>query len=400
VASAEPHIEEPGKLQFAEHVQGEHRARWIATVDDAYAEMERRINAATVSVRVETYILREEGPAGWLREALLAAKQRGLDVRLLVDAFGADEHVRGAFLQPLRDAGVTVKIFNPQRWLRRSFRNHRKLLACDGEHAILGGFNIAPEYAGDGVTQGWLDTALYVGGPIVPQLEASFDAMLTLAPFTPPAMRRFRKALKQGFGAVTPAPAEPPVQLLMTGPYTHGWVLRRRLAADMGKAHDIAIAAAYFLPASSYRRLLYRAAKRGPARILLPGKSDVAAARLAAERYYGRLLSRNVQIFEYQPQILHAKLLIADDVVYVGSANLDRRSLHINYELLLRFSWPELAADARRWFEQTLAHSEQVDLPKLRQRRGIWRRLLSWLSYLLLARVDPLLARRGFRNIS
>jgi cardiolipin synthase len=86
-------------------------------------------------------------------------------------------------------------------------------------------------------------------------------------------------------------------------------------------------------------------------------------------------------------------------VAYVGSANLDRRSLHINYELLVRFQWPELVADARHWFAQALAQALPLHRAQLRARRGVWRRLFSFLSYWLLARLDPLVARRGFRTI-
>jgi cardiolipin synthase len=134
--------------------------------------------------------------------------------------------------------------------------------------------------------------------------------------------------------------------------------------------------------------------------LLLAGQSDVPLARLAAERLYGRMLARGVHLFEYQPQVLHAKLVVADDVAWVGSANLDRRSLHINYELLLRFTWPELVADARHWFARTLQSAAPLDQASLKSRRGLLRRLASWLAYWLLARVDPLVARQGFRNIS
>jgi cardiolipin synthase len=381
---------------YAEHRRGAHAARWLATIDEAYTEMERRIDAANTSVRLESYLMREEGPAERLREVLLRARARGVRVRMLLDAFGT-EGVRGEFLKPLREADVAIAIFNPQRWLRRSFRNHRKLLTCDGEHAVLGGFNIAVEYAGDGVTRGWCDTAVYVGGPIVRQLEANFDAMLRLAPFTPHTLHRFRRAARRDFAQA--APANAPVQLLLTGPGTHGRRLRRALGHDLQRARDLAIASAYFLPSRGFRRLLYKAAARGEVRLLLAGHSDVPLARFAAERYYGRMLARRVQVFEYQPQILHAKLVIADDVAYVGSANLDRRSLHINYELLLRFEWPELVADARHWFEQALVHAAPLDRAQLQARRGLWRRLFSFLAYWLLARLDPLVARRGFRTI-
>jgi cardiolipin synthase len=382
---------------YTEHRRGAHRARWLATVDEGYAEMERCIDAATQSVRLETYLLREEGPAVQLWAALLRARARGIEVRLLLDAFGT-EGVKAEFLAPLREAGVTILVFNPQRWMRRSFRNHRKLLACDGEHAVVGGFNIGPEYAGDGVNKGWCDTGVYVGGPVVAQLEASFDAMCRLAPFTLHALHRFRWVARHGVAEA--APDDAPLQLLIAGPGTRGRVLRHRLGHDLKRARDVAIASAYFLPSRGLRRLLYRTARRGTVRLLLAGQSDVPLARLAAEGYYGRLLKRSVEIHEYQPQVLHAKLVIADDAVYVGSANLDRRSLHINYELLLRFEWAELAADARDWFAKALESAQQLDRAALRARRGFWRRMLSLLGYYLFARLDPLVARRGFRTIS
>jgi cardiolipin synthase A/B len=188
--------------------------------------------------------------------------------------------------------------------------------------------------------------------------------------------------------------------MLLAGPGTHGRLLRHQLAHDLRHAQDVGIASAYFLPSRGLRRVLYQAARRGAVRLLLAGQTDVPLARLAAERYYGRLLARHVQIFEYQPQILHAKLVLADNVAYVGSANLDWRSLHINYELLLRFEWPELVADARQWFEQALTAAQALDRQQLRARRGMWRRLASFLAYFLLARLDALVARRGFRTIS
>lgn len=359
--------------------------------------MERRIDAATGSIRLETYLLREPGPGMQLRSALLRARGRGVAVSVLLDTFGTEELNRD-FLAPLHECGAAVAFFNPQRWLRRSFRNHRKLLACDGQHAIVGGFNIAPEYAGDGLTRGWCDTGVYVGGPVVKLLEASFDAMWNLAPFTPRALRRFRKVVRHEIAIA--ARTEAPVHLFLAGPATPGRHLRHRLGADLKHARDIAIAAAYFLPSRGFRRLLHRAARHGEIKLLLAGQSDVPLARLAAERLYGGLLAHGVRIFEYQPQVLHAKLVLADDVAWVGSANLDRRSLHINYELLVRLDWPELVQDARHWLARTLQAAEPLDRAAWQARRGLLRRVVSWLAYWLLARLDPLVARQGFRNIS
>jgi cardiolipin synthase len=395
-------VSEP--LQFGERVLAEHRARWLATVDEAYGEMERRIECATRSVRLETYIMREDGPATWLCTAMLRARARGVEVFMMIDAFGS-EYMREQFLRPLRDAGIQLRVFNPKRLLRLSFRNHRKLLAVDGEHAVLGGFNIAPEYAGDGVSHGWCDTGVVIHGPIVAELEHSFDLQFRLAPFTAAALRRFQRAtggslLSRRKSARAPGPL-PPVSLVASGPGMPQGVLRRRLRIDLFHAHDVAIASAYFLPELPVRRLLYRTLRMGGrVRVLLAGRSDVPLAQRAAERLYRRLLRRRVEIYEYQPQILHAKLLVMDDLVFVGSCNLDRRSLHINYELLLRLHWPELAADARRWFEHALAHSQKVDARAWAARRSLMRRLWSRVAYLLLARIDPLVARRRFRALS
>ncbi len=377
---------------------GDYRARWLATVDEAYAEMERRIDAARHCVRLETYLMREEGPATLLREALLRACARDVEVRVLLDAFGC-ESVSEEFVQPLREAGARVVRFNPRRFLRRAIRNHRKLLACDGTHAIVGGFNVAPEYAGDGVTHGWCDSGVSVSGPVVRLLERNFDAMLQLAPFTPRAYQRFRREMRHNWRAAVEPDA--PVQVISSGPGMPRGVLGYVLRRDLAQAHQVAIASAYFVPSKLLRRLLYRVA-RGPGRVrvLLAGKSDVPLARLAAERFYKFLLGRRVRVYEYQPQILHAKVVVMDSIVWSGSGNLDRRSLSINYELLLRFDWPELADDARTWFAHALRHSKMVHLARWRRGRSIWRRLASMFAWLILARLDPLVARRGFRGMS
>lgn len=389
-----------------ERVLGEHRARWLPTVDEAYGEMERRIDGATRSIRLETYIMREEGPATWLCTALLRARTRGVEVFMMIDAFGS-EYMREQFLRPLVDAGIQLRIFNPKRLLRLSFRNHRKLLTVDGEHAVLGGFNIAPEYVGDGVSHGWCDTGVVIHGPIVAELEHSFDLQYRLAPFTARELRRFRRATggsllsrKKAGQAVQSGPL-PPISVVCSGPGMPHGVLRRRLRIDLFHARDVAIASAYFLPEAAVRRLLYRTLRMGGrVRVLLAGRTDVPLARRAAERLYRRLLRRHVEIFEYQPQILHAKLLVMDDLVFVGSCNLDRRSLHINYELLLRLHWPELAADARRWLEYALTHSNPVNAREWKKTRSFMRRMWSRIAYLLLARIDPLVARRRFRALS
>jgi cardiolipin synthase A/B len=380
----------------------DHQARWLADGDSAYAAMAALIEAAQHSIALESYLVRvpvraeaaHQDPAAQLLAALLRARGRGVHVQVLYDAFGS-EGLPVDFFAPLIAAGGEVRVFSAARRLRLSCRDHRKLLVCDVRRAIVGGMNIAPEYAGDGVTRGWRDLALQIEGPVVAALAASFAAMYALAPVSARAIREYRRAVR----ALPPTGG--PVSLLTSGPgWPHGR-LRGALRADLRRARAVHCMAAYFLPPAGIRRALRRVRRRGGSVTLLLGAlSDVPVARYAAEHLYARILAGGARLYEYQPQVLHAKLLVIDDTVYIGSCNLDRRSLNINYELLLRLEWPQLAAQAGALFAASLAHSRAVPAAQWRMRRRWWERWRSRVAYWLLTRVDPLLARRPLRPLT
>jgi cardiolipin synthase len=125
----------------------------------------------------------------------------------------------------------------------------------------------------------------------------------------------------------------------------------------------------------------------------------VALSQLAAHSLYRRLLKAGTQIHEYQPQILHAKLLIFDEAIYVGSANLDPRSLSINYELMVRIELPQMVAEAREIFSDVLRHSQPVELAAWKRSRSIWTRFKERCAYFFLARVDPHVARQQWKAL-
>jgi cardiolipin synthase len=373
---------------------GAHRARWLPTGDAAFAAMVALIDGARQSVCLESYLVRAGEPALSLRSALRRACRRGVQVRMLYDAFGS-EGLAADFFDGLVAEGGERRVFSPARRLRLSFRDHRKLLVCDGRRAIVGGINIGPEYLGDGVQRGWRDLALQIEGPVAAALDASFGAMYALAPMTGRAIRDFRRAAR-----LPRADTDAPVALLNSGP---GWPvgqLRRALRDDLLQARVVRCLSGYFLPPTRMRRALRRVvAAGGSVELLLAGRSDVPVARYAAEHLYARLLAGGARIFEYQPQILHGKLFIMDDTVYIGSCNLDHRSLNINYELLLRLRWPQLAEQGRDLYADALAHSREVVPAAWQQRRHWWERMRSRAAYWLLTRIDPLLARRPLRSL-
>jgi cardiolipin synthase A/B len=366
---------------------------WFCSGPEFFDAMLRAIDAAQESICLETYIFSGGDLGVRFRETLVRARQRSARVQVLIDAFGSYS-LPGGFWKPLLSVGGEVRQFNPLSFNRLGIRNHRKLLVCDQGVAFVGGFNIAPECEGDGVTRGWCDLGLKIEGPLAAHLAASFEEMFGRSAFQ---HKRFPRLRKSGARKTVLAPNE---QLLLSGPGRGRSPIKRALHDDLAMARSVQIMVGYFLPTWRLRHQLVQIARAGgQVRLILAGKSDVAVALLAARSLYRRLLKGKVEIYEYQPQILHAKLFVIDDVVYVGSANLDYRSLNINYELMVRFESASAAAEGRNVFRAALQHCRQIRLEDWRGSRSLWSRFKQRWAYWLLVRLDPYIARRQWRGL-
>jgi cardiolipin synthase len=351
------------------------------------------IDAAKKSVCLEIYVFQDSPLGIRFREALILACKRGAKVRVLMDAVGS-YFLPSHFWGSLRSAGGEVRQFNPVTLKRLIIRNHRKLLVCDERVAFVGGFNIASEYEGDGVKCGWCDVGLKIEGALVAQLAASFDEMFGRADFRHKHFMPLRKSNAKKIVA------QPKEQLLFSGPGRGRNPFKRALHGDLKRAQNVQMIIAYFLPTWRLRRDLMSVARRGgKVQLILAGKSDVLLSMLAAQGLYRRFLKGNIEIYEYQPQILHAKLIVVDDIVYLGSANLDTRSLRINYELMIRFENKTIANEARAIFSKDLKHCHRVTAEEWRKSRSFWRKLKQRWAYFLLNHLDPYLARRQWRDL-
>ncbi len=366
--------------------------QWLCTGREFFSAILSAIDAAQHSVRLEMYIF-SAGPLGdSFRAALVRARQRGVRIRVLLDALGSYGLPKG-YWGPLQAAGGEVAFFNPLSLSRWGIRNHRKLVVCDEEVAFVGGFNIAGEYEGDGVTCGWCDLGVEIRGPLARDLAESFEDMFARADYQ---HRRFIRLHRRAKRVILAARE----QLLLSGPGRGRSPIKRALHRDLEEARSVRMMIAYFLPSWRIRRQLARVARRGGrVQLILAGKSDVSLSRVAAQSLYRRLLRSGVEIYEYQPQILHAKLIIIDGRVYVGSANLDQRSLNINYELMVRFDDGAAARTAEETFSKALAHCRQITLPEWRKSRSLWSRLKQRWAYFLLVRLDPYIARWQWRGL-
>ncbi|MFM2082714.1 MAG: hypothetical protein RL380_1405 [Verrucomicrobiota bacterium] len=369
--------------------------RWFTAGQEIYPAMLAAIRAAEESVRLESYTFADGRIGREFLAALTEAQARGVAVRVLVDALGSWELPQNFFASVLW-AGGAAKFFNPLQLGRLGVRDHRKLLVCDGKVSFVGGFNIADEYDGDGVTRGWRDVGVRLeNSALASELAASFDEMFALAEFERRPLLRLR-GFKPHRIRMKPARG----QLLLSEPGRGASPMQKALLHDLRHARDVAVMMAYFLPTWQLLRELLRVARRGGrVRLLLPGQSDVPVSQLAARDFYRRLLRAGVELYEYEPQILHAKLLVIDGATYVGSANLDIRSLKLNYELLLRFEDEASAASAREIFAANLKRSRRIERGAWRRADTFWPRLKQSWAHFLLARLDPWVALKQFAAV-
>ena len=365
--------------------------QWLRTGREIFPAMLVAIRAARKSIRLETYIYTDGEIGRQFRDTLTAAAARGVKVSVLVDAFGS-WLLPADFFAPILAAGGNVRYFNPLRLWRYGVRDHRKLLLCDDVVVFLGGFNIADEYDGDGVTRGWCDIGMRIENPaLAVELVKSFDELSALADFHRKPLMRLRAFKRR-------RKTEPRLggELLLSHPGRGASPFQVSLHRDLARARDTRIVTAYFLPTRRVRRYLIHAARNGGrVQLILAGKSDVLISQLAARSLYHRLMKAGVEIYEYQPQILHAKLIVSDGVTYAGSSNLDIRSLNLNYELMLRFEDKTVAAGAHEIFEQMLKHSRRIE-PGWFKTQSWWQRWQYRWAHFMVARIDPLVALRQF----
>jgi cardiolipin synthase len=361
---------------------------WLHTGEEALGEMLAAVSAARRSIRLEMYMFDPSPVADQFREALRDASRRGAKVQVLVDAFGSMSLPDG-YWETLRAAGGQVRRFNPNGFKRFGIRDHRKILVCDETLAFIGGANIAAEYRGDGVASGWRDLGLKIRGPVAGQLAAAADEMFARAEWPHKRFSRLRHAAGQQSVPFAGG------KLLLTSPGRNN-LIKLALSHDLKHARHVGIVCAYFLPPGRILRQLERLARGGAkVQLILPGKSDVFLSRLAAQSFYRRLLRAGVEVYEYQPQILHAKMFLIDDIVYVGSSNLDSRSLNINYELMLRVADPALAAAGREIFGGIQALSLRREAGPWRRTRTLFDRITGRVARWVLAHLDPYIARQS-----
>lgn len=363
------------------------RLEVIETGAARLGELLRIIANAEQSLRIIFYIFDSDESGRRVRDALVEAAGRGVRVRLLVDGFGCST-AEPDFFQPIRDAGGDYCVFNPRYGARYLVRNHQKLVVADRSIGLIGGANVQNSYLTDEGPDHWRDLWLRIEGPTLNAASRYFDSLFRWTKKKDSKLRALRRIVRRH------SQMAGNLQWKFSGPISRRFSWPASLARELAEAHRVDVIAAYFAPPRSLLRRFARIARKGSVRIVTAAKSDNVATIGAARHTYTRLLRRRVQMFEYQPAKLHTKLGIVDDVVHIGSANLDVRSLYINLEVMLRIDDAGFAADMRRYFERELRDSEQITAALHRERATMWRRLKWTISHWLVTALDYNVTKR------
>ena len=344
------------------------------------------IGKAQRTIDFETFFMTPGKRADDFAAALAERASAGVDVRLVVDDYGTKD-LDDRYWGRLRNAGVKVSFFNSFRWkapLDYAGRTHRKLLLIDSEFGLVGGAGISDLWDGiekEDDTQPWLDVEMRIEGEIISILAGVFSQHWTFDDGTADLSRdKFHnfgdrkdkrdKQDKQDLMLVIPG-ANPRIRFSPIQAFKYNNIICAR--------KRIWLASPYFLPDDNSMDLLVAAKQDGvDVRILTTSKrSDKKPVYYASYEHYGKLLKGGVEIYEFQPSMTHAKLLLIDDIwATTGSANFDPRSFCHNEELDICSAQPKLVEGIKATFEKGFAQSNRISYEKWQKRSLIKHRLL------------------------
>lgn len=350
---ADPQFRREMSVMLGPPITGGNDVTALQNGSKIFPAMLAAIRSARHSITFETYIY-WSGAVGKKMSAALAERARaGVPVQVTIDWAGSVK-LEQALMDEMTDAGVEIERYRPLTWYnvgRFNNRTHRKLLVVDGQVAFTGGVGIADQWSGSAEgPEHWRDSHFRVVGPAVAQFQAAFNdnwMKITGRVLGGPAY----------FPELTPS-GTMQAQLFIASPAGGSESMHLMyLMAVASAARTIDLAAAYFVPDALLIQALAEARRRGVhVRILLPGPYlDSESVRIASKREWGPLLREGVEIFLYQPTMMHTKMLIVDtELVSVGSTNFDYRSFRLNDEASLNVFDVGFARQMTTVFERDL----------------------------------------------
>jgi cardiolipin synthase A/B len=303
--------------------------------DACFDSMEEAIRQARHHVHLEYYIWEPDRTGTRFRDLLCHKAREGVHVRLLLDAIGSASLGR-RFLRPLLQAGGEVAWFNRISFSRlrpgmMNFRTHRKIVVCDGRVGFTGGMNVCDDQAASvSEERAWRDTHARLEGPVAHWLQRVFLDDWYFATGGGPNHAEY-------FPCDSDGASGPWVQIVASGPDCDRYAIHKLYFAAIAAARRrVLLTTPYFVPDEAILEALVTAAMRGAdVCILVPRRTDSLLVSAAARSYFDDLLRAGAHVYEYGPNMIHAKTLVVDDMAFVGTANMDNRSFRLNFEVMV-----------------------------------------------------------------
>ncbi|XRG79995.1 cardiolipin synthase [Rossellomorea sp. GAMAL-10_SWC] len=361
--------------------------------DEMFSKLKETLLDAKNYIYIQYYIFRADTIGSELLDILRMKVNEGVVVRLLIDGLGS-KSLKKKLLKKLRTAGVKVSIFDPiSPWSMGTinYRNHRKIVVIDGIKGFTGGLNVGDEYLGRSKIGFWRDTHLFIEGSAVEELQNIFlqdwhystsensSEKIQINRLSYIHERSNDQYLQDEINKVKGA-----VQIFGSGPDTKEPTMRNAFHTLLTIAENsIWIATPYFVPDQEIFTILKLKAMSGlDVRIIYPGKSDSILSDSASKSYFAPLLESGVKIYTYKKNFLHSKVILIDnEIASVGTANLDVRSLHLNYELTSFLYESDAVNQVNQSFLNDFSVSTQLDRKQFIE-RSLFKKLTESLTRL------------------
>lgn len=356
----------------------------ISTPEEIFDCLIRDINNSTSNIEMVFYIWYKGGRADEVEDALIAATQRGVKCRLMLDSAGSRQFLKTDESHKMKAAGIEIVECLKVNLLRFMFRRldlrqHRKVAIIDNHIAYTGSMNIVdPRFFKQNKNVGeWVDIMIRMNGPITTLMGAIYTSdweletgkMLSL-----PKVTNF---------------VEPPeekkhiMQLIPSGPgYTENMIHQALLTAIYSAQDEIIFTTPYLVPSDDLLHAICTAAQRGvTVKIIIPEKNDSTMVKWASRAFFSDLLESGVQLYQFEHNLLHTKsVLIDNQLSLVGTVNLDMRSLWLNFEITTVIDDTEFANNLKKLLQKYLIQSKQIPLTTW-LKRPFWQHIIERLFY-------------------
>ncbi|EIT85788.1 cardiolipin synthetase [Fictibacillus macauensis ZFHKF-1] len=341
--------------------------------EETFTALKEKLLAATSYIHMEYYTFRSDELGRSIIDVLIQKAQEGIDVRFLFDGMGSLTFANRD-IKRLKTAGVKVYPFLPIKHgffnQKFNFRNHRKIAIIDGKYGFTGGLNIGMEYLGANKKLGfWRDTHLLLQGEAVQALHAIF--LLDWNYVTNESLMQEHRYTESysvaGNGSV---------QVVPSGPDTGQGVMSDLYYSMISCAkQSIWIATPYFVPNEAIRTALRVAARKGiQVRVMVPENSDSFLTKYASRSYVPELLRAGIEIYFYKKGFMHQKVVLIDgELASVGSANMDLRSFHLNFEVNVFLTGHQVVSELHELYKMDIQDCEHISLKDFKE-RGRWER--------------------------